>query len=252
MVTPRVTELLTTSPRRLWVSGNPSPGNGGWTERKGGDPRTDQVTKGVTQNSRLASRRDSFLVTVPLLLYGNSEQHNCGAPSKAELIRSHLLVVCATAPTGDFCEASPVSQCFVPNRHCVVLPMVGIPPKAGCGHPYLRFDLFSMFWDFGSLHQKPRVGGTIGGVLRDGPDGWRSPVTRSDNTGRGEFFCVFRQPSSAGPSDMFRTSLRILDSVRDGLSSTSRRVPTLLRRCGVSVASCCGSDIPPSSVLRSC
>ena len=28
----------------------------------------------------------------------------------------------------------------------------------------------------GSFHQKSRVGGTLGGVLRDGSDGWRSPV----------------------------------------------------------------------------
>ena len=40
-----------------------------------------------------------------------------------------------------------------------------------------------MFWDFGSLHQKPRVGGTHGCVRRDGSDGWRSPVPRGDNTG---------------------------------------------------------------------
>ena len=29
----RVTEPLTTSIRGLWVSGNPSPGNGGWNEK---------------------------------------------------------------------------------------------------------------------------------------------------------------------------------------------------------------------------
>ena len=40
-----------------------------------------------------------------------------------------------------------------------------------------------MFCDFGSLHQKHRVGGPPGGVRRDGSDGWRSPVPRSDNTG---------------------------------------------------------------------
>ena len=33
-----------------------------------------------------------------------------------------------------------------------------------------------MFWDFGSLHQKHRVGGTHGRVRRDGSGGWRSPV----------------------------------------------------------------------------
>ena len=34
----------------------------------------------------------------------------------------------------------------------------------------------SIFWDFGSLHQKPRVRGTHGCVS----DGWRSPVPRGD------------------------------------------------------------------------
>ena len=32
------------------------------------------------------------------------------------------------------------------------------------------------------LHQEPRVGGTLGGALRDGSDGWRSPVPRGENT----------------------------------------------------------------------
>ena len=57
----------------------------------------------------------------------------------------------------------------------------------------------------GSLHQKPRVGGTLGGSLRDGSDGWRSPVPRGDNTG-GEFFYLFRQPSLVGPADSSRAS----------------------------------------------
>ena len=35
-----------------------------------------------------------------------------------------------------------------------------------------------MFLDFGSLHQKHRVGGTRGGALRVVSDGWRSPVPR--------------------------------------------------------------------------
>ena len=45
------------------------------------------------------------------------------------------------------------------------------------------FSTVSMFWVFGSLHQKPRVGGTHHRVRRDGSDGWRSPVPRGDNTG---------------------------------------------------------------------
>ena len=44
-------------------------------------------------------------------------------------------------------------------------------------------DLFLDVLGLGSLHQKPRVGGTLGGVLCDGSDGWRSPVPRGDNTG---------------------------------------------------------------------
>ena len=40
------------------------------------------------------------------------------------------------------------------------------------------------FWDFDSLHQKPRVGGTLGRVRRDGSDGWQSPDPRGDSTGR--------------------------------------------------------------------
>ena len=40
------------------------------------------------------------------------------------------------------------------------------------------------FWDFGSLHQKHRVGGTPGCARRDGSNGWRSPVSRGGNIGR--------------------------------------------------------------------
>ena len=48
---------------------------------------------------------------------------------------------------------------------------------------FVSAGVASMFWDFGSLHQKPRVGGTRGRVRRDGSDGWRSPFPRGDNTG---------------------------------------------------------------------
>ena len=100
----------------------------------------------------------------------------------------------------------------------------------------------------GSLHQKPRVGGTLGGSLRDGSDGWRSPVPRGDNTG-GEFFYRFRQPSFVGPADWSRASRRMVDSVQHGWSCTFRRVQfpgcnVFVRRCGVLVASCCGSGSP--------
>ena len=87
-----------------------------------------------------------------------------------------------------------------------------------------------MFWDFGSLHQKHRVGGTHGRVRRDGSDGWRSPVPRGDNTGgRGR---VLPPPTircqSRRQVQNILTHLGV-DSVRDGRSSTPRRV----RRCGV-------------------
>ena len=63
----------------------------------------------------------------------------------------------------------------------------------------------SWFWDFGSLHQKPRVGGPPGCVRRHGSDGWRSRVPWGDNTG-GEIVYLLRQPSHAGLADRFRTS----------------------------------------------
>ena len=40
-----------------------------------------------------------------------------------------------------------------------------------------------MFWDLGSLHQKPRVGGSPGCSRRDGSDLWQSPVPQGDNSG---------------------------------------------------------------------
>ena len=57
-----------------------------------------------------------------------------------------------------------------------------------------------MFWVFGSLHQKPRVGGTLGGALRDGSDGWRSPGPWGDNTG-GVLAYLTCQPSLLCPAD---------------------------------------------------
>ena len=72
-----------------------------------------------------------------------------------------------------------------------------------CEGADLRTGLFhagipSMFWDFGSLHQKPQVGGPLGSVRRDGSDGWRSPVPRGDITGGGEVAYLLRQPSLLG------------------------------------------------------
>ena len=57
------------------------------------------------------------------------------------------------------------------------------------------FSTVSMFLDFGSLHQKPRVGGTHGRVRRDGSDGWRSnslssPADRSVHRDRSFFLYI--------------------------------------------------------------
>ena len=84
-----------------------------------------------------------------------------------------------------------------------------------------------------SLHQEPRVGGTLRGAPRDGSDGWRSPGPPGRQSWA--FFSFSRQPSM--PSGV--------DSVRDGRSCTFGRFhfPVCsLRRCGVFVASCCGSS----------
>ena len=86
----------------------------------------------------------------------------------------------------------------------------------------------SMFWDFGSLHQKHRVGGTHDRVRRDGSDGWRSPVPRGDNTGgRGR---VLPPPTIRCQSRRQVQNILMhlgVDSVRDGRLSTSRWVPFL-------------------------
>ena len=81
------------------------------------------------------------------------------------------------------------------------------------------FSLFPlMFWDFGSLHQ--------GCVRRDGSDGWRSPVSRGDNTGVRHHLPP--PPSIVScPADRSRTSWWFVDGVRDGRLSTYRRVPFL-------------------------
>ena len=87
-----------------------------------------------------------------------------------------------------------------------------------------------MFWDFGSLHQKPRVGGTFLCVLRDGSDGWRSPVPRGDNTGEGGSLLL--PPTIPCQSRRLVQNMLMhlgVDSVRDGRFSAPRRV----RRCGV-------------------
>ena len=97
-----------------------------------------------------------------------------------------------------------------------------------------------------SLHQEPRVGGTLGGALRDGSDGWRSPVPGGDNTG-GRVFLLL--PSTIPCRSRRQVAYIVMpsgvDSVRDGMSCTFGRVHfpvCTLRRCGVFVVSCCGSS----------
>ena len=101
------------------------------------------------------------------------------------------------------------SSCFLLCGVCDLVPWcfsVGADPRTG--QFFLQVSP-SMFWDFGSLHQKHRVGGTHGGVLRDGSDGWRSPVPRGDNTGGRD-----RLPPpptiTSSPADRFRTSCCLL------------------------------------------
>ena len=69
---------------------------------------------------------------------------------------------------------------------------------------FANFEVGHGLQGLGSVHQEPRVGGTLGGAFRDRADGWRSPVPRSDITG--EFFYFSRQPSRVGPADRLRTS----------------------------------------------
>ena len=112
---------------------------------------------------------------------------------------------------------------------------------------HLFLDVLSL----GSLHQKPRVSGTLGGVLRDGSDGWRSPVPRGDNTGG-------RDHLPPQPTIAFQSRRHVPNTVMDRGRSTSWQVSvhpdgsssgvcsgtsvrsTLWRR-GVPLASCCGS-----------
>ena len=77
----------------------------------------------------------------------------------------------------------------------------GTDPKTGndlCSL-YVRYPLlFDVLGLLFPASEASRVGGTLGCVLRDGSDGWRSPVSRGDNTG-GEVLYFFRQPSVSVP-----------------------------------------------------
>ena len=88
----------------------------------------------------------------------------------------------------------------------------------------------SVFLDFGSLRQEPRVGGTLGRVRRDGSDGWRSPVPRGDNTGG-----RFSTSSANHPVSVPPTGLVLHDEWSSGQCTRWRASR------GVS---CCGSHYP--------
>ena len=84
----------------------------------------------------------------------------------------------------------------------------------------------------------------IGGALRDGSGGLRSPVRWDDNTGS-EFFYFSRQPSRVGPADRPRTR----DAFWCGqctrwqvLCVQTGSFSCLQLTTGVNVASCCGSS----------
>ena len=92
-------------------------------------------------------------------------------------------------------------------------PVLGTNPRTGSFRlPSGR----SMFLEFGSMHQKPRVGGTHGRVRRYGSDGWRSLVPRGDNTGGGRDHLPLPPTIVSSPADRSRTSLWIVEGVRDG------------------------------------
>ena len=57
-------------------------------------------------------------------------------------------------------------------------------PRALTQGPFFLLQVSpSMFWDYGFLHQEPRVGGTHGRVRRDGSDSWRLLAPQDDGTG---------------------------------------------------------------------
>ena len=97
---------------------------------------------------------------------------------------------------GRFCPVSGPSVAM----SSVACPLV----LSGCFFPPTAGSLFlSMFWGFGSLHQKHRVGGIVVCVVTDQMVGARrSPGA---TTLGAEIVYFLRQPSPASPADRFRT-----------------------------------------------
>ena len=82
-------------------------------------------------------------------------------------------------------------------------------------------------WDFGSLHQKPWVGGTFCRVLRDGSGGWQSPVPR----GR-QYWGA--SSSTSSPTIVCLSRRLVPNLVMDSLSGLFWDFGSLYqRRCGV-------------------
>ena len=114
----------------------------------------------------------------------------------------------------------------------------------------LHFLTFSrMFWDSGSLHPKRCVGGTYGAALRDG-----LMVSERRFPGASTPGASFATPSANHPLSVPPTGPELLDGLLCGtvyeMAGPVHSVGfnflciVLARRCGVIVASCCGSGSP--------
>ena len=112
------------------------------------------------------------------------------------LVRTNAIRGCRPTSTREF-DSSCSLQRAVDVAASLLLTVAAAAERSWTG-----FEISSsMFWDFVSLHQKPGVGGTRGRVLRDGSDGWRSPVPWGDNTGgRGRAHLSANHPVSVPPT----------------------------------------------------
>ena len=87
----------------------------------------------------------------------------------------------------------------------------------------------SMFWDFGSLHKKPRVGGPPDCVGRDGSDGWHSPVPGATTLG-GEIV-YHRLPGSPTDSEHRCESRTVYEMTDPVLPDGCDVAASFLTRC---------------------
>ena len=79
-------------------------------------------------------------------------------------------------------------------------------PVVICDHFRSGIPFCTMFWDFGSLHQKHRASaGHMVVVRRDSSDGWRSPAPPGRQYWGVEVVYFLRQPSGVSPADRSRT-----------------------------------------------